>query len=131
MIYKDMVIGTEHAVGLMVDGTVVTAGRNTSGQNDVDGWTDIIALAASNSNTAGLKKDGTVMVAGDDKKGQKDAEEWKDIVAVSVGPGYVAGLRIDGTVVVAGQITRAEENEKLLEGSVHGKISDLRHRWCL
>ena len=55
------------------------------------------------------------MVAGDYKKGQKDAEEWKDIVAVSVGPGYVAGLRIDGTVVAAGQITRAEENEKLLE----------------
>jgi hypothetical protein len=115
MSIKDMAIGTGHAVGLMVDGTVVTAGRNTSGTNDVDGWTDIIALAASNSNTAGLKKDGTVMVAGDDKKGQKDAEEWKDIVAVSVGPGYVAGLRIDGTVVAAGQITRAEENEKLLE----------------
>ncbi|HHT65354.1 MAG: hypothetical protein ACOX25_02000 [Caldicoprobacterales bacterium] len=115
MCIKDVSIGTGHAVGLMIDGTVVTAGRNTSGQNDVDGWANIIALAASNSNTAGMKKDGTVMVAGSDKKGQKDAEKWKDIVAVSVGPGYVVGLRVDGTVVAAGQITRVEENEKVLE----------------
>jgi len=112
---KDIAIGNAHAAGLLIDGTVVTAGINTSGQNDVGDWSDIIALAASNSNTAGLKKDGTVMVAGDHNKGQKDAEKWEDIVALSVGSGFVVGLRIDGTVTVVGKITREEENEKALE----------------
>lgn len=115
MCIKDAAVGTGHAVGLMVDGTVVTAGRGTSGQNDVDGWSNIIALAASNSNTAGLKEDGTVLVAGDDRKGQKEAEKWQDIVSVSIGPGFIIGLRMDGTVLAAGQITRAEENQKVLQ----------------
>ena len=67
------------------DGTVATAGKNTSGQNDVEDWTHVIAISASNSNTAGLKSDGTVVVAGSDKRGQKDANMWEDIAAVSVG----------------------------------------------
>ena len=49
----DAAIGTGHAVGLRFDGTVVSAGRSLAGQDDVKDWTNIIAVAASNSNTAG------------------------------------------------------------------------------
>lgn len=56
-----------------------------------------------------------MLVAGDDRKGQKEAEKWQDIVSVSVGPGFIIGLRMDGTVLAAGQITRAEENQKVLQ----------------
>ena len=33
--------GEWHTVGLKVDGTVVTVGRNLAGQCDVSGWADI------------------------------------------------------------------------------------------
>ncbi|NLX70376.1 MAG: hypothetical protein GX024_05690 [Clostridiales bacterium] len=114
---KDAAIGTGHAVGLLVDGTVVTAGRASAGQNDVEDWSNIIAVSASNSNTAGLKADGSVVVAGRNSHGQKDAETWENIVTLSVGPGFIVGLKIDGTVVAAGRIVggTGAENQRVLD----------------
>ena len=114
---KDAAIGTGHAVGLLVDGTVVTAGRASAGQNDVEDWSNIIAVSSSNSNTAGLKADGSVVVAGRNSHGQKDAETWENIVTLSVGPGFIVGLKIDGTVVAAGRIVggTGAENQRVLD----------------
>jgi len=117
----DAAIGTGHAAGLWFDGTVATAGENSSGQLDVGDWTHIIAVSASNSNTAGLKTDGTVVVAGSNDKGQTETQLWSDVVAITVGPGFVAGLRADGSVWVAGAVVggtapeRIAENQKALE----------------
>ena len=38
--------GALHTVGLKTDGTIVHAGSNADGLNDVSGWKDIIAIAA-------------------------------------------------------------------------------------
>ncbi len=100
----DAAIGTDHAAGVLFDGTIITAGRNISGQNDVLDWTHIVAVSASNNNTAGLETEGTVVVVGSNDKGQLDTRQWIDVVAISVGPGFVTGLRIDGTLVVAGAV---------------------------
>ena len=83
----------------------------------MEDWSNIIAVSASNSNTAGLKADGTVVVAGRDSHGQKDAETWEDIATLSVGPGFIVGLKIDGTMVAAGRIAGGTdaENQKVLD----------------
>lgn len=94
--------GNVHAAGLKSDGTVVTAGRNSDGQCDVESWTDIIAVSTSAFHTVGLKSDGTVVVVGRNSYGEYNAEAWTDIVAVAASNSDIVGLKSDGTVVVAG-----------------------------
>lgn len=94
--------GSTNTIGLKVDGTVVTAGSNSSGQRDVDGWSDIMAVSEGLTYTVGLKSDGTVVTAGKDSAGRCDVSSWSDIVAISAGFENTAGLKSDGTVVVMG-----------------------------
>lgn len=94
--------GYSHTVALKSDGTVVAAGSNSSGQSDVDGWSDIVAVSAGRAHTVGLKSDGTVVTAGKDSAGRCDVSNWSDIVAISAGFENTAGLKSDGTVVVVG-----------------------------
>ena len=94
--------GGFHTVGLKTDGTVVAAGNNESGQCDVSGWTDIIAISAGASHTVGLKADGTVVAVGDNSHEQCSVSGWTDIVAISAGDNITAGLKADGTVVITG-----------------------------
>lgn len=94
--------GSTNTIGLKVDGTVVTAGSNSSGQRDVDGWSDIVAVSEGFTYTVGLKFDGTVVTAGKDSAGRCDVSSWSDIVAISAGFENTAGLKSDGTVVVVG-----------------------------
>lgn len=65
--------GRRHTVGLKPDGTVIAAGDNTCGQCGVDGWREIVSVAAAsvhvarntgNAHTVGLRADGTVVAAG-------------------------------------------------------------------
>lgn len=69
--------GGSNEVGLRADGTVVAAGKNEHGQCNVDGWTDIVAIAANSRYTVGLRSDGTVMAVGDNGSGQCDVGSWK------------------------------------------------------
>ena len=94
--------GYSHTVALKSDGTVVAAGSDSSGQSDVDGWSDIVAVSAGRAHTVGLKSDGTVVTAGKDSAGRCDVRNWSDIVAISAGFENTAGLKSDGTVVVVG-----------------------------
>ena len=94
--------GTDHIVGVRSDGTVVAVGSNNSGQCDVSGWTDIMAIAAGDSYTVGLKVDGTVVAAGSNNSGQCDVSGWRDIVSVAAGGSHTLGLKADGTVVAVG-----------------------------
>ena len=97
--------GDEHTVGLKADGTVVATeyiGDYYSGQCDVDGWTDIVAVSAGYYHTVGLKADGTVVAVGSNFSGQCDVDGWTDIVAVSAGLSHTVGLKADGTVVAVG-----------------------------
>ena len=94
--------GDYHTVALRSDGSCVAVGKNNSGQCDVGGWTDIVAVSAGSHHSVGLRKDGTVVAVGDNKYGQCDVSNWTDIVAVSACNCHTVGLRIDGTVVTTG-----------------------------
>ena len=89
--------GNYHTVGLKIDGTVVAAGHNSSGQCDVSSWEDIIAVFAGAYHTVGLKADGTVVAVGFNERGQCNVSSWPDIVAISAGGNFTIGLKIDGT----------------------------------
>ena len=70
-------------MGLRGDGTVVATvvatGWNDYGQCDVDGWTDIVAVAAGWLHTMGLRSDGTVVATGCNDDGQCYVNNWKNI----------------------------------------------------
>ncbi|MEI3094369.1 MAG: protein kinase [Oscillospiraceae bacterium] len=101
-----------HIVGLHSDGTVVVSDVSSyddCGQDDVDSWTDIVAVAAGSYHTVGLRSDGTVIATGINdnasswkKKGQCDVESWTDIIAVAAQYRHTVGLHSDGTVIATG-----------------------------
>lgn len=72
-------VGSNHTVGLNLDGTVTAVGDNKYGQCNVSGWRDIVAVAAGCAHTIGLKSDGTVVAVGDNEHGQCDVGGWHDI----------------------------------------------------
>lgn len=47
--------GRRHTVAVQFDGTVTAVGDNKYGQCDVNGWRDIVAVAAGSYHTVGLK----------------------------------------------------------------------------
>ena len=98
-------VGFWHTVGLKSDGTVVAEGNHDSGQCDVAGWQDIVAVAANAHYTLGLKSDGTVVATeytGKYDYGQCNVGGWRGIVAVAAGFSHAVGLKSDGTVVAVG-----------------------------
>lgn len=99
---ESLAAGDNHTVGLKTDGTVVAVGSNYSGQCNVNGWTDIVAVSAGPNHTVGLKADGTVVAVGDNWYGQCKVGSWTDIVAVCAGGCITVGLKADGTVVAVG-----------------------------
>ncbi len=109
--------GNYHTVGLKSDGTVIATGLNDviafedgnedplrgyAGQCDVEGWTDIVAIATGSFHTIGLKSDGTVVATGDNYFGQCNISTWKDIIAVYAGEWTTIGLKEDGTIRITG-----------------------------
>ena len=80
-------MGGYHIVGLKRDGTVVSAGADTWGENAVGDWTDVIQIQAVSDNnleqTYGLCSDGRVLIAG----GGSDYDSIKRYVSDHYGPG--------------------------------------------
>ena len=75
---------------------------------DVGDWTDIIQVAAGDTQTVGLKSDGTVVAVGLGyvrEEGEKQPYEvggWTGINQVAAGGLYTVGLKFDGTVLAVG-----------------------------
>ena len=100
-----LALGSDHAVGLRSDGTVVTTNpfEDYSGTTvAVNRWTDIVAVSAGWDYTVGLRSDGTVLTAGGNGWDGTGIHSWTDIVAVCMGLAHTVGLRSDGTVVAEG-----------------------------
>ena len=91
--------GYSVTAGLRADGTATATSYSES---MVSKWTDIVSVAAGNSNTFGLKKDGTIATEGWNGFNQRDVSEWKNIVAIAEGLQETAGLQADGTVLLRG-----------------------------
>jgi uncharacterized repeat protein (TIGR02543 family) len=94
--------GNLHIVGLSTDGRVMAAGDNSSGQCNVDSWTNIVQVAAGGDHTVGLEADGTVVAVGSNGSGQRNVAGWTNVAAVSAGSFHTVGVETDGTVVAAG-----------------------------
>lgn len=94
--------GNGHTVGLKSNGTVVAVGDNTYGQCNVNGWTDIISIAAGDSHTVGLRADGTVLITGKYDTNLSLGDNWANIVAIAAGTEFTLGLGADGTVIADG-----------------------------
>lgn len=119
--WKDMVAvyaGSNHAVGVKSDGTVLAADLIGNQSNhealNVSEWRDIIAVAAGDYHTVGLKNDGTVVAIGINNNGQCDVSDWKDIVAVSAGQSYTIGFKSNGTTIHTGKFAYDVEWEKII-----------------
>ena len=108
-------VGKSHTVALKKNGTVLATsytGKNGySGQCEVSGWTNIIAVSAgagngpisiSQTHTVGLREDGTVVAVGGNNYGQCNVSSWTDIVTIDAGGLHTVGLKADGTVIAVG-----------------------------
>lgn len=100
-----------HTVGLLNDGTVITAGVNDVAYHNgepagkecqTDDWINIKKVSAGMTHTIGLRTNGTVLAAGYNEYGECDVSAWTNIVDVCAGEGFTVGLKSDGTVVVTG-----------------------------
>ena len=101
-----LVEGLQHVLGIASDGTVKAAGDNTDGQCNVEGWTDIVKVAAGFNHSVGLRADGTVVAVGQNTYGQCDVSDWQDIVDIAAYVDYTIGLKSDATLVVAGYLPK-------------------------
>jgi|GEM_PF-1623562 len=95
--------GAHHLVGVLQNGSVVTAGYNIYEQMDTSTWKDIVYAASNTSNVVGINKYRSVIAAGDNLYGQCDLNDWRSIVSVDVGDGFIVGLKSNGTVVAKGR----------------------------
>lgn len=92
----------EHVVGLRTDGTVVAVGENLYGECDVQDWTDIVDIAASENYTLGLRADGTVVATGNNAFGACDVEGFSGVVQIEADRFFSVGRTAQGTLCYAG-----------------------------
>ena len=64
---------------------------------DVEGWSDIVAVAAGSGFTVGLKNDGTLVCAG---KGPVQTENVTNVLAIAAGVNCAVAMKLDGSVAV-------------------------------
>ena len=103
----DIAAGGSHMAVLYSDGSVAALGTNNSGESDVSGWKDIVAvscagspvLGGGNPHTVGLRADGTVVAVGANLWGKCDVSDWNDVRKVWAGAYRTLGLRGDGSVL--------------------------------
>lgn len=93
--------GQYHSAVIYDDGTAVTAGRDTKGRCDTDGWNDIVQISAY-SHTIGLRSNGTVVAAGEWIDGRCSVSSWNNIIDIDTGEKNTIGLCKNGTVLVIG-----------------------------
>ena len=100
---RNVAVGNRFVVAIKSDGTLITSGKNSNGQLNVDGWENIVAVAAGDDQTVALLNDGTVKATGYNDYGECNVDSWTDIVAIASGDDYhTVGLKSDGTVVATG-----------------------------
>ena len=97
-------------IGLKQNGTVIACGKNSSGQCNVGGWRNIIAVAAGNNFTVGLKRDGSVLFAGYDSKIKPFVSALRNVTAIEACNKHFVCLKSDGTVAASGDNSHGQCN---------------------
>lgn len=93
--------GAQHALALLLDGTVVAWGENGFGQATVPaGLRDVISVAAGGNVSGAVKRDGTVVIWGDGTNGlTRPPAQLANVARLAIGPNYALGISITGTIV--------------------------------
>lgn len=99
--------GRGHVVGLTSDGHVIAIGDNSQGQCNVEGWENIIAIAAGDWYTVALTSEGEVLITGENKAENKyinklKMDTWKNIQDIAAGYGQTLVVKSDGYVDAMG-----------------------------
>ena len=99
---KRIAAGTYHSVALKSDGTLAAWGDNSSGECNVPGGNNYVAVAAGAYHSIALKSDGSLAAWGDNSLGECNVPGGNDYVAVAVGDVHSVALKTDGTLVAWG-----------------------------
>lgn|GEM_PF-3363158 len=112
-------VGQDHVIGLLGSGRAVAAGNNNNGKCSVNGWSDIVQVAAGYYFSAGLRSDGTVVFAGSDPEYIDAARigSWRNIVQLSAQARTLIALDSFGNVFVAGHPEKHDPSEEMIEFS--------------
>lgn len=101
--------GTQHALALHADGTVVAWGNDGNGECDVPpGLSGVKAIDAGSGFSLALKSDGTLVGWGANFVGQATPPTGSNFIAVSAGLFHGLALKSDGTVVAWGANNNGE-----------------------
>lgn len=119
--------GRYHTVYVRNDKTVAACGDNSSGQCNVESWTDVVQVSAGAEHTVALRSDGTVLACGNNEYGQCDVSDWKNIVQIASSDYDTIGLKSDGSFVSTGYHSidigaRGEVVKKVFAGSYGAAI---------
>ena len=93
-----------HAQGavLLPNGTVYYLGDDAQVRDEVEGWTDIVAVSAGYAHILGLRSDGSVAAAGDNSCGQCETAQWANVSKIVCGPWDSYAICADGTLLCCG-----------------------------
>ena len=105
-----LAVGYTHFVTLQDDGSVAAFGNNEYGQCNVDGWRNVIKVAAGDFHTVALKSDGTVSAVGNNRYGQCNVEEWRDITDIFADKGFTVGVTSDGKILATRKTDTTESH---------------------
>lgn len=92
----DIAVNTGYAVGVRVDGTVVSPGLELSG------WEDMVTVAAGSNAVLGLTAEGSVLARFFRSGDELDFSGLRDISALAAGGTHYAFVGRDGSVSVLG-----------------------------
>jgi TolA-binding protein len=96
-----VVISGAFSAAVTSDKTVVMTDKWATREN-VNKWSDIVAISSGGSHILGLKSDGTIVADGNNTYGQCNVQSWSNIVAICAGANHTVGRLADGLVVAVG-----------------------------
>ena len=105
--------GSNWAMGLKKDGTVVCAGAQNACK--VEDWEDIVMIAAGENHSVGLKKDGKVECNG--SSGACGVSDWENVKAVYAGNEITIGITDTGDTLVSGNFSSIDRVKALTDVS--------------
>lgn len=93
-----LAVGYSHFAVLRENGTVQAFGNNGSGQCNVDGWKNVVKIAAGDFHTVALRNDGTVLAAGSNLYGQCNVSDWRNVTELFADKGFTVGITAEGKI---------------------------------
>lgn len=89
------------------------SGRRQDERN-VEGWSELAAVAVENFYAVGLRRDGRVCLGGrmvhrDLDQGRAEARNWENVCAIACSRSAIAALHPDGSVELAGNLPRCDK----------------------